>query len=192
MESLYFLLALFFIIILFIPLNFRIKGVLNIQSGWLLISIFLWKIKIIFLRLLIKDKTIYITTKKKKKEIQISLSQKQIYFVEQLIENLKNKVQPRKISIYSKIGTFNAAQTALICGSIVAIFKSLFCFVKNKKPTCSMSIHTAPCFNKKVFLICVYSGLTITLFDLIFSLIISLFSLRRMEYERRNKQSKFS
>ena len=192
MESLYFLLPLFFIILFIVPLNFRIKLVFNLFENNILLSFFIWKIKITTLKIMVKDKNIIIITKKKKKEVQFSLSIKQIYFVETLIDNLKNKVQVRKINVNSKIGIIDSAQTAMLCGSVIAMVKTIFCYIKNKKPTCSMDNLTIPCFNKKIFIICTYLSCSITLFDLLYSVIISLFSIRRKVYEKSRRKSKLS
>lgn len=192
MESVYFLSLLFFIVILIIPINARIKSALNLYDNAAIISVFIWKFKIITIKLFVRDNSIFILTKKKKKEIEISLSIKQIYFVEQLMENIKDKLQIKKVCIYSKIGLIDAHKTAIMCGTILAVCKTFFCYLKNKKPTCSMETGMQSEFNKKVFILCSYFSSSISLFDLLYSLIISLFSLRRKQYERYNKQSKLS
>ena len=182
---------LFFVLILITPINFRLKIVLNVNQKMAYVSIFLWKLRIIFFKLFVRDNSIFVLTKKKKKEIEISLSIKQIYFVEQFLDNLKDKVQPKKIAVYSKIGTNNAHTTAMICGTITALIKMAFSFLKNKKPTCAMDNNITPCFNADIGIFCGYLCFSITLFDLLYSLIISLFSLKRGVYER-SKQSKLS
>ena len=192
MESLYFLLPLFFILLLIVPLNFKIKLVFNLFENNVLISFFIWRIKISTLKITLKNNNIIIITKKKKKEVQFSLSIKQIYFVETLIDNLKNKIQAKKINVNSKIGLIDSAQTAMMCGSFISMVKIIFCYIKNKKPTCSMDNLTMPCFNKKIFIICTYLSCSITAFDLLYSVIISLFSLRRKVYEKSRRKSKLS
>lgn len=184
MESLYFLVLLFFIAIIIIPLSLRIKMALNLYESTAIVSIFLWKIKVVTLKIIVKDKSIFILTKKKKKQLEITLSIKQIYFVEQLTENLKDKLQIRKIAVYSKLGFNDAYKTSMFCGAYISLIKTLFCYIKNKKPTCSLSNYVTPCFNKDAFIVCAYLSSAISLFDLLYTLIISLFSLRRKVYER--------
>ncbi len=192
MESLYFLLPLFFIVVIILPLNFRIKLCLNVQKEIIYVSIFFWKFKIVLFKIFFKDKNIIITTKKKKKEIEFSLSAKQIYFVEQLTNNLKSKTQIRKICVYGRVGYYDAYKTAMTCATVNSFIELLFCYLKNKKPTCSMENNICPCFNKEILLFSLYTSLTITLFDLLYSVVISLFSLRSKKYERDARKSKIS
>ena len=189
MESLYFLIPLFFVIVFIFPLAIRLKLAADLNHNQVIVSVFLWKIKVITIKLYIRDNKIYLLTKKKKKEIEITLSIKQIYFVEQLGENLKDKVRPKKIVFWGKIGRDDAKNTAVTCGTIIIPVKSIFSYVKNYKPTCSMQANVQPSYEQNVFMLCVYLNFSITLFDLLFSLIISLFSLRSKAYGRQSKLS---
>ncbi len=192
MESLYFLLPLFFIVVVILPLNFRLKLCFNAQKGIVYVSIFLWKFKLVLFKIFPKDKNIIITTKKHKKEIEFSLSIKQIYFVEQFTNNLKSKTQIRKICVYGRVGYFDAYKTAITCATINSFIELVFCYLKNKKPTCAFKNNVCPCFNRNIMLFSLYTSLTITLFDLLYSVVISLFSLRSKKYERDARKSKIS
>lgn len=192
MESLYFLIPLFFVLILIFPLNISLKLCLDIHKKKGYVSIFLWKLRIILIKVVMRDDKLFIITKKKKKEIELSLSFKQIYFIDYIVENLKDKTRVKKLSINSRIGTKDAYSTAMLCGYVVSIFKWFFAYLKNQKPTASMQINVMPAYNRPVFVICMYLNLTTTLFDLIYSLIISLFSLRSKVYERAKRKSEFS
>ncbi len=189
MESLYFLIPLFFIIICVFPLSIRVKLASDLNKKQAIMSIFLWKIKIIILKIYVKDKKLYLLTKRKKKEIEIKLSIKEIYFVESIGENLKDKTTLRKVNFYGKVGLIDAKNTAVTTGSILIVLKSLFAYLKNYKPTCSMSATIQPCYEDSVFVLCAYVSFTITIFDLLFSLIISLFSLRSKAYGKQSKLS---
>ena len=184
MESLYFLIPLFFIVLMVMPLNIILKTALNVDDNVLLISIFLWKIKLKTIKLTIQENKIFVITTKKKEEIKLTVSDKQIYFVEQLVNNIKDKIQPRKVCVYAKVGVHDAKNTAIVCGTLCSVVKILFCYLKNKKPTCSMYEQIYPCFNQNICIICGYLSLTISLFDILYSLVISLFSLRSKIYER--------
>lgn len=189
MESLYFLIPLFFVIVFVFPLSLRIKVASDLNKKQMIISAFLWKIKLITVKLYVRDNKIYLITKRKKKEIEIKLSIKEIYFVESIGENLKDKTTLRKLAFWGKVGLVDAKDTAVITGTILIILKSLFAYIKNYKPTCSMSANIEPCYENSVMIICAYVSFTITIFDLLFSLIISLFSLRSKAYGKQSKLS---
>ncbi|MBO5884308.1 MAG: DUF2953 domain-containing protein [Clostridia bacterium] len=108
----------------------------------------------------------------------------EIYFIDTFIENVKEKVQFRKVCVNSKIGTNNPLSTAISCGTISGIANIIFGYIKNKKYSCSFSNNIIPCFNKQIFLNCIYINISTTIFDLIYSFIISLFGLRSKVYER--------
>ena len=189
MESLYFLIPLFFVIIMVFPLSFRIKFALDSNKKQMIVSAFLWKLKLITIKLCVKNNKIYLITKQRKKEIELKLSIKEIYFVESIGENLKDKTTLRKLEFCGKVGLVDAKDTAVITSSILIILKSFFAYIKNYKPTCSMSANIEPNYNSSVMIICGYASFTITIFDLLFSLIISLFSLRSKAYGKRSKLS---
>ena len=189
MESLYFLIPLFFVMVFVVPLSMRIKFACDINKNQTIISAFLWKLKLITIRLYIKDNKIYLITKHKEKEIEIKLSIKEIYFVESIGENLKDKTTLRKLAFWGKIGLIDAKDTALSTGSLLVALKCIFAYIKNYKPTCSMSANITPIYDDSVLLFCGYLSFSITLFDLLFSLIISLFSLRRKAYGKQSKLS---
>ena len=192
MESLYFLLPLFFVLLILMPINFKIKTTLNADKKMIYLSIFLWKFKLVLFKIFLNDKKVILYKKKKKKEIEISLSVKQIYFVEQLSNNLKSKTQIHKISFYGKIGLSDAFNTALYCALAISIIETILCYFKNRKPTCSMQNMIMPSYNKKILLFTLYTSVSITLFDLFYSILISLFSLRSKKYAKHVRKSKIS
>lgn len=178
MENLFFLIPLFFIIILVLPLLVKIKLSIDAKSLTGIMVLYLWNIKIRIIRVYVKDNKIFMYSKKKK-EIKFSFSSKSVMFMQQFISNLKDKIQPRQICVYSKIGTSDAKNTAVINGNMLILLKTLFCYIKNKKPMCSIDYKIYPSFNNDCFLVCVYSSFVISIFDVLFSFICSVFSLRR-------------
>ena len=188
MENLYFLIPLFFVVIFCIPINFRIKIAINFNKKNIIFSLFLWKIKIVTLQAFIRGTKIFIKSKKKK-QINISFKSKSMQFMENFMTNLKSKIQPKKICIYSRIGLGDAKDTATFCGLVITLAKTIFCYVKNQKPTCSTSSFISPDFKREMQIFCLYTCFSITLFDIVYSLIISLFILRRSYGNRQSKLS---
>lgn len=188
MENLFFLIPLFFVVIFCIPINFRIKVALDFGKKNVVISLFLWKLKVKTLQAYVKGTKIFIKSKKKK-QISFSFKSKSMQFMENFMTNLKSKIQPKKICIYSRIGVGDAKDTATLCGLVITLTKTIFCYVKNKKPTCSTNSYISPDFKREMQIFCLYSCLSITLFDILYSLVISLFILRRGYGNRQSKLS---
>ena len=167
MESLYFLIPLFFVIMLVFPINFRVKCSINLTANLSYLAIYLFKLRLALFKVVYSEKKLFITTKKKKKEIEITISMNEIYFIDTFLENLKEKVQFRKLCVNSKIGTTDAYKTAIVCGTVSSMANIIFGYLKNKKSTCSFINNITPCFARKIYLNCIYLSVTTTLFYLI-------------------------
>ena len=188
MENLYFFIPLFFVVIFCLPLLFRIKCTLNLNKKEFVASIFICKIKLYTIQAYVKGTKIFVKSKKKK-QVDFSFKSTSVQFVENFVGNLKDKIQLKKVNVYSRIGLDDANKTATMCGAVIALTKSIFCYIKNKKPTCSMHNYISPNFKKQMQIFCLYFSFSLTLFDIVYSLIISLFGLRR---KYGNVQSKLS
>ena len=189
MESLYFLIPLFFIIIFSLPLSIKLKVCLN-KNNDIILSLFLFKIRLILVRVSFINGKLFLFINKNKKEIELFLSQKQIYFVDHLTKNVLQKMQLKKVGVFFRYGNFDAYKTAMICGFINSVENIVFSYLKNYRQTCSFDKKTYYAFNKDVFCFASYISFSISTFDIIYSLIVSLFTLKGVKYGRT--KSKFS
>ena len=187
MESLYLAIPLFFIILLIIYFQIKVNSQIDVLAGYILLTLSLFKIKILKIKFMYKNNKLYFFVNKKEKEINIKLSFKQVYFVNQFISNLKDKIVLKNLNIQGKIGTLDAYKTSMQSATVLAISKTLFAYLKTKKHTTTLSSLIKPCFNQNIFLIKIDLCVKITLYDLLYSLIVSLVSIKRRIYER-NKQ----
>lgn len=189
MESLYFLVPLFFIIIFSMPLIIKLKVCLNKDNN-LILALYLFKIRLILLKVCFVNGKLFLFLNKNKKEIELSLSAKQIYFVDHFTENVINKMQLKKVGMYFRYGNYDAFNTATVCGYVNAIENIIFSNLKNYRWSCTFDKRTYCAFNKSVLSFASYISFSISTFDIIYSLIVSLFTLKGAKNGRT--KSKFS
>lgn len=184
MESLYLTIPLFFILLIITYFQIKISAKIDVLEGYILLTLSLFRIKILKIKLEYKSNKIYLFVNKKEKEINIKLSFKEVYFVNQFMSNLKNKIMIKNLDIQCQIGTLDAYTTAMQSATILAISKTMFAYLKTKRYTTSFSSFVKPYFNQNIFLIKIDLCVKITLYDLLYSLIVSLVSIKRRIYER--------
>ena len=150
------------------------------------ISFHLFFIKIFAFKVKFKGKNIVLISHKNQKEIETAVSQGQIRFLKQLIIELRQKVIVRKMNAYSRIG-FNDAYLSAVCtGLFNSIAGGLFAFIKNAKRSAKLNIVSEPHYNGSVFTISFYFSISITLVDIIYSILMALALIKRSEKYERN------
>ena len=122
MESLYFLIPLFFILLFSFPLLLKLK-VCFTKNNDIILSLYMFKIRLILLKVCFVNGKLFLFVNKNKKEIELSLSTKQIYFVDHLTKNIIQKMQLKKIGIFIRYGSLDAYTTAM---GMLTVLKKLF------------------------------------------------------------------
>ena len=174
---------LLIIIIMPLVINIRISFNLKHQNG--IISLYIYKIKLLLVIFRLKDNNIIVNKKNKTSESEVELSEKQKRFVEQFIKQIKDKVNIKRLISYTRIGTFDALETSIYNGLINSMFAMLFGYIKNKKPYAKIDVISYPAYNRQLFLITFYVKICISIFDILYSLFIACsIEKRRSKYER--------
>ena len=185
MQSLWLIVVVFFLILLIIPFFCKVHLSYDILNNLGVLSVYVFFIKIIVLKIKLKGKDIILISEKNKKQIETKISKKQMRFLEQLNAQLKQKIIVRKISAYSRIGTGDAMSSALISGLFTSVVSSLFAYIKNTKKSAKLMVKTEPDYNGNSLIFSFYLSFMITIFDIIYSLIMALTIIKRSEkYER--------
>ena len=185
MESIYLLIPLFLLLILITPLIVNIRLSFNLKSYTGIISIYMFKIKILLVIFRLKDHNIIVHKKSKKSESEFELSDEQKQFIEQFVVQIKDKVNIKTLVSFTRIGTHDALETSLYNGLINSLFAMLFGYIKNQKPYAKIDVVSYPAFNKELFLITFYGKISISFFDILYSLFMAFaVEKRREKYER--------
>ncbi len=182
MESLWLLIVLFLLILLIIPLFFRIYLSFDPLNNEGMVVIKLFFINIVYFSFQLTINGIIIRTKKERKQLEYKFSDPKIKFYELLTLQLKQKVKLKYINIYSKIGTGDAYHSAMLSGLINIIYHIFSSYLKNLKYSTSISVNSQTLFNEKVIKLKFYCNASICLFDILYCFFTSLFLNKKRNY----------
>lgn len=170
MESLYLLIPTFLILLLLTPVFIQAKATFNIQSKSGVLAIFIFRIKIIYYVYEIKGKTIVLKNQKETKETQLSIDNNDLLFVEFLIKQIKDKTRLKELFVFYNLGAGDAFLSAMLGGLVNIAVLTFFTTLKSKKPTASLGIYDTISYNKTLFEVAVKTKISISLFDIAYSL----------------------
>lgn len=186
MESLFLLIPLFFIFLILIPITINIKLNYDILKNKGVASVHLGFIRIILLVFKIKNKTLVLKTKKHRKEIELNFTDSQMRFYEQFTKQIEQKVRIKRFNISGKLGVSSADKTAILTGALNILSSSFLSILKTKKPYAeNLYANFFPAYNKSIFKLYGGGKISISIFDIIYSLLLSAVIIKRSEkYER--------
>lgn len=185
MQSLWLIIVVFFFILLILPLFAKVNVSFDVLNNEGAFSVYLLFIKIISYRLRYKDNQIIVYTEQASSEIELQVSAKQLRFLKQMTVQMKEKVILKNMTFISCVGLSDAYYTALANGAINAIVYSIMACIKNTKKSAKMQVICNPKYNSSGFTLCMVVNCFVTLFDVIYALMMSLIIIKRSEkYER--------
>lgn len=189
MSILVFFIIIFLLFILICPIKLKSKITYNILKNKGIIKFYFFKINFLTLKIKIKPKYIYLTTKKGKVilvPIEFGDSSNLDYVDLTLILFNKTTVNTLKITLNVGIDN-NPFYTALLYGAFQTIFSTILAILKTKKLATIVSNKINTVYTKNNGSVILSSSLTITIFDYIWGLIFYFIKLKRIgkRYETR-------
>lgn len=185
MQSMWLIIVVFFLLLLIIPIFAKVYFSFDVLNNIGAVSLYILCFKILAYKIKYKDKQIVVYTSKNKKDIEIQVSSKQLRFLEQLSVQLKQKIILKHVSFFSHIGMYDAYHTAIITGLYNAVCSGLMAYVKNTKKSVKFNVSSNPNFNGHNMIFSVVCTCFVTIFDILYSLIMSFLIIKRSEkYER--------
>lgn len=154
-------------------------------KGTIYITIFN-KIKFEF-NIRIKNGYVYINHKNKLRKEKISNKNISIIFIFKLLNQMYFREQFLDFIVRSNFGCINdACVTAVVCGYIDVLGKSLLSKLKNNKKSSHIFIDVEPKYNEDIFNIRLYNTIRMSVFDILYAVIYSLIYVWRY-YEKNGK-----
>lgn len=175
MENWWLFIILFFLLIIIFPLFFKIYFTYNPKTNLGMVVVRFWFIKIVFFSFQIKHTGIIIRTKKERKQVEYAFGDPKLKFYETFMNQIKQKLYVRYLDIYSKIGTGDAAQSAMLSSTFLLLYKMLAAYVKNLKPKTVVDINAHTAFNEDVFIFSLYGEITISILKIVESFFVAVF-----------------
>ena len=185
MQNLLLVIVVFFLILMVLPFIVSIFVSYDVlhNSGDFFVHLFFFKI--ISYKLKLEGKNIILISKKKKKMIETKISEKQMRFLNQLFKQFKQKLIIKKLYGFSQISLNDAMKSALLTGFVNSIMSSIFAYIKNTKKSAQIGIFCEPAYNEVCLNISSFCAFSITILDILYSLVMSATIIKRSEkYER--------
>lgn len=173
MSSLYFLIPTVIIILLVMPIFLEVRLSFNLLNKSGVFCIYLFRKKLQYFKFEIEGREIKLKDEEETKEKQIDFDSPEIALYEEFSTQIKDKTRLRFIEVFYNVGLNDAFLTSMVCGVINIAVLIFFTSLKNKKPTASLQLYNTSSFNKKVANLATVINLSISLFDVVYSFIIS-------------------
>lgn len=187
----YLLIPFVIILIAFIPIKLQIKLSFNVLDFSGAFGIFLFKKEVEHQQFWIKGKKILTKKEDEIESKEIEFDSQEVIFLETLMEQIKDKTRLRELFIIYNIGFNDAFLSGLIAGYINSGLYIFLGKIKNAKPTATMGIFDTISYNREVCQFAVNSTLSISLFDIVYSLFNSvILSKKKHTQKSLEKQSK--
>lgn len=159
------------VLILFFPIKGEARLSFNALDFSGAYGIFIYNFKLQHRLLWIKGKKIILKKENSIKTKELSFSSREVIFVEMLTRQLKDKTRLRKLSVIYTLGADDAFLSALFAGYINLALTTFYTSVKNKKPTATLEIQDNISYNRQVCQFAVNIAISISLFDIVYSLL---------------------
>ena len=153
-------------------------------------GVFLYGIKLTHELIWLENKKIYTRKENSIESKELDLSSQEMIFVEKFIYEIKDKTRLKEISVFYNIGVGDAFQSAMIGGYINIFLLSLMGVIKNAKPTASLGIYDTISYNREVCQFAIKAVMSISLFDVVYSLLCSVILTKRNAGLAKKKQAK--
>lgn len=181
MQSGYFLLILFFLILFIIPIKINIKLTYDTYKNRGVIGFRILFFKMRLMSFKIKGYSIQIKSRntKKQQELELTVDRKKLMYIKRLLAQLRDKLKISYMKMYTTIGFEDAFKSALASGVVTNLSYSAFSFIKNFKQTSSISVKTKTEFNKDIFRTRINFKVSINILDLFYCLLFAFVQTRR-------------
>ena len=185
------ILVIILIFILIIPIPIKFKVLFNILrlSGEVQVNVFRfmnYKIKVKF-----KGQYVYVTKKNKTYREKLSSKNFNVAFVLQMIRQLYFRLVLDRLIFVSENGYYNDAMiTAVSTGVIDVISKCVYAKILHNKKSAHILINNEAKYNQDCLNFKIEGKVNISIFDIFYSVINSLWSLKGEKYETTDSKAK--
>lgn len=174
MQSLYFLIPTFFILLLMLPVFLEVKLSYNILENSGVICIYLAKIKLKYYLFEIYKNSVRLKDEESVSEKQLDFSSPEIALIEEFSRQVKQKARLKYLEVWYHLGLEDTFLTSMVSGFVNAFLLIFFTSLKNSRPTASLGVYDNVSFNSKVAELAADFCVSLSLFDVVYSFLNSL------------------
>ena len=161
------------IILLIFPIFLEVRVSYNPLLNRGVVALFLFKKKIFYYFLEIHGKYIVLINDTETKQEELNFQSQKFAIIEEFMKQIKDKIRVKHFFVYYNIGTGDAFTSSLLCAVINQLLNFFFVNLKSRKPTASLCVYDTVSFNREIFEMAINTKISLSLFDLVYSLIYS-------------------
>ena len=188
MQSLYYLIPMFLIILFIFPLILQVRVSFSLEDFSGVICLFIFKIKVKYYMYQIKGSKIILQNEKQTKIKEFEFDPSQLVIAQIFKSQLKNKARVKELFVFYNIGLGDAFRSAMVGGVINTAVLTYFTMLKNKRPTASFGIYDTISYNREVFEVAGKGSVSISLFDVAYSLLMSVILIKNLAKQNKKEQ----
>ncbi len=185
--NLYLLIPFFLIIIFLIPIKIEGRASFNVLEMSGAFGIFLYSIKLSHELIWFENKKLYSRKENSIESKELEFSSQEMIFVQMLFKEIKDKTRLKELSVFYNLGVGDAFESAIIGGHLNVLLLSLMGVIKNAKPTASLGVFDTISYNREVCQFAIKAVMSISLFDVAYSLIRSVILTKRTSNKNKIK-----
>ncbi len=183
----YLLIPFFLILIFFIPLRLEGRVSLNILEKSGAFGIFIFGIKLHYEQFWFENNKIITKKENELESHELDIQSKGVLFLKMLFFEIKDKTRLKEFFIFYNLGVGDAFKTAMLGGTINTVLLSFMASIKNIKPTASLGVYDTMSFNREVCQFATRALMTISLFDVVYSLLRSVILTKKKSPKGQNQ-----
>lgn len=174
------------ILLLIMPIKMKVRVSFNVLEMSGALGIFIFGIKIQDLIFWFKKNKLVSMKNNKAHSKELEFDSDSMVFVEVFASQLKNKTHLREISLIYNLGCQDAFLTSMVAGYLNQAIVDAFAIIKSYRPTARLGMLNNIAYNQKVCTFALRSRLSISLFDVVYSLARSVM-LTKKKFTLKNK-----
>ena len=186
----YLLIPFFIILIFFISVKIEGRISFNVLEKSGAFGIFVFGIKVEYQQFWIENKKIITKKENELESHELNTQSKEVIFFEMLGHEIKDKTRLKEFFVFYNLGVGDAFASAMVGGTINVFLLSVMTAIKNSKPTASMGVYDTISYNKKICQFALKTSMSISLFDVVYSLVRSVILTRKKTNEKQIMEKK--
>ena len=176
------------ILIFFIPVKIEGRFSFNLLEKTGAFGIFIFAKKVEYQQFWIENKKIITKKEDSLESHELNMQSKEVLFIKMLMLEIKDKTRLKEVFLFYNLGVGDAFQTAMLGGLINTTLLSLMGTIKNAKPTASLGVFDTISYNRIVCQFAVKAVMSISLFDVVYSLLHSVILTKKNENKFKGEE----
>ena len=174
------------LVLLFLPIKLEGRVSFNILEMKGAVGVFLYRFQVEKQRFKLSKGQILALSEDESQESEFD--EEKMLFAKMLLNEIKDKTRLKELFVIYHFGIGNAYQSAMIAGYINTLLYCLFAAIKNYKPTASLGVSDNIAFNSTVAQFALTIKISISLYDVVYSLLRSVILTKKQANKKRGVQ----